>query len=168
MPSKIIDYSKRNTWKGGRKRKPTAAKAAAGTLRPCRENDDEPAGQPLQSSKPPSRMSKQGKAAWKYLVPPLEAMRILTESDLPALEVLCNAWAEYQACEKELKNGDYVITTAGGNDAINPIVSVRDRAWQRFHKVELEFGMTPASRPKVSTVKADEQKEQNIKAAFFN
>ena len=148
----VIDYSKRNTWKGGRKRKPTAEKESAGTLRPCRENPNEPEAILTIGANPPEYLSPQAKEAWLYIVPKLEAIKILSESDLPILETLCDSWAEYRQCSEQITPDNMVIDSFKGSQ-VNPLISIRNQAWDRFRRLALEFGMTPASRSKASVIK---------------
>lgn len=167
----MIDYSKRKTWRGGRKPKPTEQKQAAGTLRPCRSNPAEPEGIKIIGLKCPKRFGPAAKSAWETLVPALETLRILTVSDIPALEMLCEAYAEYRKCEDELQKAPLPIYKRKNDEdlSVHPLVITRDRAWDRTRKLMLDFGMTPTARTKVVTIGSDTKTEaQKAKEALFS
>lgn len=115
-------------------RKPTAKhlKILAGTSRPDREFPDAPEFD-LVSEFPdaPQHLDIDGAAMWNNLGPQLVAAKVLQTVDLYSLEQLCVAW---QSFRKKAKAG--MECTAADNTALKALFS--------------EFGMTPASRRKVT------------------
>jgi len=96
---------------------------------------------------------------WRKLAPVLAELRVLTDADLAALELTCNAWSEYQAaCAFIAKQGAWYTTVnelGGEMVRSNPALVERGDAWRRFKAGLVEFGLTPASRSKVAALPAE-------------
>lgn len=117
-----------------RGRKPTAPalKVIAGTDRPDREAPDAPEFDLVTDfPDPPQHLNADGAAMWSDLGPKLVAARVLQVVDIYALQQLCYAWQRAVAKQK------------AGMD----ITAAEDNALKALWS---EFGMTPASRRKVS------------------
>lgn len=118
-----------------RGRKPTAPalKVIAGTDRPDREAPDDAPEFDLVTEfpDPPMHLNADGAGMWTDLGPKLVAAKVLQVVDLYALQQLCYAWQRAVAKQK------------AGMD----ITAAEDNALKALWS---EFGMTPASRRKVS------------------
>jgi phage terminase small subunit len=116
-------------------RKPTALKMLHGTDRADRANPAEP--QPAVGAEPPPWLPKRGvaRAAWNRLAPILSHLRVLTVADAEALALACDALAEYLAARDDPDGWRHA-----------------DSAWKRYLYALRDFGLTPASRPKVSAM----------------
>lgn len=77
----------------------------------------------------------------KYLLS-LGVVSLLDDMELAGLAYAYSEWVRLVA--RVAETGDL---TAGG--APNPLVWMRDRAWESLHKILKEFGMTPASRSRI-------------------
>lgn len=119
-----------------RGRKPTAPalKVIAGTARPDREAPDDAPEFDLvdEFPEPPQHLNVDGAAMWNNLGPQLVKSKVLQTVDLFALQQLCYAWQRAVAKQK------------AGMD----ITAAEDMALKAMFS---EFGMTPASRRKVSS-----------------
>ena len=123
-------------------RKPTALKVLEGTDRPDRANPDEPQYTELTAAEPPDTL-RDGRAVqiWHDLVGVLGSQRVITVADRLALTELCNQQSEVDQ-----------VRRAGG------MPGPGDKTQLRL--MFAEFGLTPASRSKVSGVgpsKADNE-----------
>lgn len=115
-------------------RKPTDLKVLQGTDRPDRANPDEPKYEATSGSAPPDWLDgPEAVKEWGRIVAILEEHRVLTAADLSALGHLCNLHA---VCVKK--------TRLGGGPTAAELTQLR-----LFYT---EFGLTPASRSKVSSV----------------
>lgn len=117
-----------------RGRKPTAPalKVIAGTDRPDREAPDAPEFDLVEDfPDPPQHLNVDGASMWSDLGPKLVAAKILQVVDLYGLQQLCYAWQ--RAVAKQKAGMDI---TAAEDMALKAMLS--------------EFGMTPASRRKVT------------------
>lgn len=118
-----------------RGRKPTAPqlKVLAGTTRPDREVTDAPEFDLIDDfPAAPQHLNVDGSEMWKSLGHQLVAARVLQVVDLYSLEQLCFAWQ----CFRKKAKAD-MESTAAETTALKALFS--------------EFGMTPASRRKVSS-----------------
>jgi len=147
----------------GRRPKPTHLKVVAGNpgKRPLPENEPQPAkGIP----KCPSYMPATAKHAWREVCQLLSDMGVLTLADKMALELLVGAYAEYRkAAQHVYKHGFDSAGRVGGRNAAACQLS---DAWKRIRAMLIEFGLTPAARSRISTVKDLDATEQQA-AEFF-
>ncbi len=118
----------------------------------------------------PSHLSESGKAAWKRLSALLNRIGILTEADGFALERLCDCYSDILDCRALINDGGrtYKIMDAQGNTLIktNPAVAQLRAADAQLKSYMLEFGLTPASRPKVPARPDDDKKEDPFDEYF--
>jgi P27 family predicted phage terminase small subunit len=113
-------------------------------VQPKRINFDEPV--PLERAiNRPEWLSDLAAEEWNRVAPHLVAMRVVTEADLTALCVYCEAVARWRRLAELVARSAPVIQRDGGV-VKNPLYSqVRDaatevRVWAR------EFGLTPSAR----------------------
>lgn len=145
---------------GGRPPKPTALKLLEGTARRDRINASEPQPPLLLEARPPAWLKGRGRRAWKELAPVLTEMRVLTVGDRAALMLLCDVYAEFMDARDAVRKHGQVYTMAvkGGGYMLmpRPEVSIAADAWRRASAMMQQFGLTPASRSKVSAKDAIE------------
>lgn len=153
----------------GRKPTPSHLKVVRGTNRADRMNDAEPNPRRARPSAP-EHMSARGREAWDYVVDILDRMGVLTEADALAVELLCEARADWLSARD-------AIEAAGGEtyESVNgvtgqrlvkahPAVAMRSDAARRLQSLLAEFGMSPSSRTKV---RAEERDEKDDPAARY-
>ena len=128
---------------------PTSLKLIKGTLQKCRTNKNEPKP-PVGAPAPPKGLSKGAVSEWKRIAPILEDMSLLTGADMAALAGYCELFARWQKAEQEIQTGGEVITTPNGSLQISPWVSIAYRSLAEMRKYLSEFGLSPASRSKVT------------------
>lgn len=122
------------------KTKPRALKLLEGTDRRDRENPNEPIYEPTTGLTSDGLRDGYAVQVWEELRDILESKFVLTRADRLALMTLCN----YQSMVDEKWR-------TGQNPTAAEVTQLR-MMW-------VEFGITPASRPKVSSV--GEAKKQN-------
>lgn len=111
---------------------PPELKLLRGTAQPCREVKDAPSFDLVTTfPPPPQHLDADGAAAWQELGPQLVMAGVLQVVDLYALEQLCFSWARFRKKAKA-----QMEITASEDQTLKALFS--------------EFGMTPASRRKVS------------------
>ena len=116
----------------GRKPTPTNLKVLAGTVRPSREVPDVPEFDLVEHfPSAPQHLNVDGMTMWSQLGPQLVAAKVLQVVDLYHLEQLCFAWQRFR-----MKAKAGMDITAAEDTALKALFS--------------EFGMTPASRRRVS------------------
>ena len=150
----------------GRPTKPTVVKKAQGTLRADRTVDEPDL--PPEIPAPPEHLSEPARAFWNAYGPLLFDMRVLSKADWAALEQLCEAHAEIIEIRRRIRElGGTVYETVSGasfdedsGTAIggtvmrrpHPEVSQLSDLTRQLRGWLSDFGLTPASRSKVSKI----------------
>ena len=140
-------------------RKPTALKVVQGTNRKDRANPAEPMPAILDPRTPaPAWLSPRAQEAWTDLLPLLHSMRIATSVDPAAFAMLCDALGEYVDARTVVIAEGATYWTRGKVEMlrVRPEVTIASEAGRRAKMMLTEFGLTPASRSKVSAAPAGE------------
>lgn len=128
--------------------KPTALRVIEGSAWRANVNEPKPGPAPATC---PRKLSPQGKAEWKRLMPVLRRMRVLTEADLGPLADLCEVTAELDHAQKLLRESNLLTRASAKGSPIrrNPLVSIIKDFREQKLRLEREFGLTPASRTRL-------------------
>ena len=139
-------------------RTPTALKVVRGTVRPERANPAEPKPKRMQlNAHPPAwlDLSPLAHKAWHDVARVLRGMGVATTADPLAIGLLCDALAEYVTARAVVREQGltYEAMTAHGDVSVRarPEVAMAADAWRRARLLLNDYGLTAASRPKVST-----------------
>lgn len=138
-------------------RKPTSLKILEGTTRKDRRNPLEPRPDLMAGDERPPTWLK-GKAArrgWREVLPIVVGLRVATAADRLAVGMLCAAFGRWLDARDALGGlGGPVYETVTPTGSVmrreHPEVGREERAWSHVMAALREFGMTPASRPRVS------------------
>jgi P27 family predicted phage terminase small subunit len=152
----------------GRKPNPTHLKLVKGNpgKRPINESEPKPR---RERPSAPAHVSDKARETWGYVTAMLDSMGVLTKADVVALEMLCEAYADYLSARAELKafGKNYYETvnqTGGVMHRAHPAVAVMQDADRRIKAWLAEFGMTPSAR---SRVKADGEQDEDPAEKYF-
>jgi P27 family predicted phage terminase small subunit len=138
--------------RAGRKPKPTHLKLLAGHPGHRPLNDNEPQPDLIEETpEPPSHLSGEARAEWASIVPKLIRNGMLSEVDIPALAAYCQAYGRWVVAESYIAKQGEVLISPSGFPIQNPYLAVANKAMEQAHKIEIEFGMTPSSRSRVSS-----------------
>lgn len=144
----------------GPPKKPTALKVIQGNPGKRKLPPDEPKP---ERGKPraPAHFEDEARDWFAEAAAELDKIGVLTLIDGNALELLVEAYAEYrQHCDALKREGyTYFTTSTTGERVIkaNPAAAMKSDAWKRVRAMLCEFGMTPASRARVSTKHGGEE-----------
>ena len=136
----------------GRRPTPTALKLIQGN----------PGKRPLNKAEPkvkvyapscPRHLKKAAKTEWRRIAPILTNIGILSAIDRAALAGYCQAWGRWVEAEEKVSERGEVVKSSNGNIIQNPYLCVANRAMDNMRKFLIEFGMTPASRSRISAEK---------------
>jgi len=141
--------------RSGRPKTPTKLKIVKGTAQPCRMNPDEPMpdeGRPVVRGE----MSDNTKAEYERLVEDIENLGVLTPVDGLAIEICAQNLATYWECIDILEKEGRTYTVENeetGYKAVykRPEIAIADAAQKNATSLLVQFGLTAASRPRVST-----------------
>jgi len=138
----------------GRKPKPTHLKLLAGNpgKRPLNESEPQPE-MVDETTRPPEWLSGEGRAVWDAEFPKLVRNGVITEIDIGAFAKYCQAFGRYLSAESMVAKQGEVMIAPSGFPIQNPYLAISNKAAEQMHKAEIEFGMTPSSRSRVSTGK---------------
>lgn len=147
----------------GRKRKPTHLHIVQGTKRPCRINKAEP---DVPNEPPRAAVELESRVSFWYgiVVGRIQSVGVGSSADSEQVMLLANRLAEVEACDADIKKFGRVfenIDPKTGSISIkaNPAVAQRSEAMRHSQSLLAEFGLSPASRGKVS---ANEKKKQPV------
>jgi len=120
--------------------------------RPFNKNQPEP---PVKIPKPPIKLGKLARRHWKYIVPLLEELGVLAAIDSSALAAYCQTFEQWEELE-ELKKADDRLPVDDENKlSLKDSLSIGRLLIQVRNQMRMmlaEFGMTPASRGRVSVL----------------
>jgi P27 family predicted phage terminase small subunit len=136
-----------------RKVVPTKLKIVKGTFRADRANPNEPVYS-LEIPEPPDHLNKIGRIEWDRMSKVFFDQGLLSQVDMACLASYCQLFGRWSEAETDLKKSTLLIKTTSGNIIQNPLLGIANTALKLMNKCLLEFGMTPASRSKVSAKKS--------------
>lgn len=142
----------------GRKPKPTHLKIVQGTAQPCRMNPNEPVLDVAQPG-PPEGLSAAARKHWPVVCERLAIAGVMTAMDVDALEGYCEQYARWRQAMTEVEKHGAVVLAANGSPVVSPWVSIANQSFDRMVKAQVEFGMTPSSRTRVSAAKKEPPKK---------
>jgi P27 family predicted phage terminase small subunit len=138
--------------------KPTALRELAGNPGHRPLNKREPrfaAGVPTR----PEWLLPEAKREWARIVPELLRLQLLAMVDRAALANYCQWWARYVEAEKILSAQGLTILCPSGYMQQRPEVAIAQKAAQLMKAFLVEFGLTPASRSRVSVPEPKQEDE---------
>ena len=116
----------------------------------------------------PFWLSEEAKAEWRYIVPKLKKLGLLTYIDKAALVAYCTAYSDLQRSEREIAKGGFVQLTKDGYEQNRPIVAIRNQARATIKQFLVEFGLSPASRAKLNVAPKKEKESKTTATGFLS
>lgn len=108
----------------------------------------------------PGWLDETGKQAFDDLAELLSGLKVVTEADVTALALLCDAYSEYRHARQAVTDfgQTYTTVTASGDSMVRPRpeVAIAQSAWKRISDMLKQFGLTPAARAGVQVIDADD------------
>jgi P27 family predicted phage terminase small subunit len=151
----------------GRRPKPTALKELEGNpgKRPLNKHEPKPRGLPAC---PTDNLSPLAQIEWRRVCRELHRCGLLTTVDRAALSIYCANWARWTEAEDNVRKFGEVIKSPKGYPIQNPYLSIANRAEELMLKTSIEFGMTPASRSKVSSQPLPDGDDESEAESYFS
>ena len=135
----------------GRKKTPTAILEKRGSWR-AKTRQHEPIYDPVKSDMAiPSILKAEGKKIWKDIFPRLANMGVLTDVDLAAFTRYCFYWQRWKEALKKPET------------KISDLVKLENI----ILKLEQQFGLTPVSRPNITSNQVDNEDKDQKKHDYF-
>ena len=146
--------------------KPTAIKILEGRRGHHPLADREPQPDPGRPEMP-AHLPEGAQKEWERLCPKLLRMRVLTEADGIALANLCFDYSVLiQAQEQLMKTGLLTKSGRSGLIHVSPLLNIIAVTTDRVTKGLREFGLSPASRPRVQTIDSGDDGYASIEDAL--
>lgn len=137
----------------GRKPLPTIVKINRGNpgKRPLNMNEPQPRkGRPIC----PSHLDDEAKREWKRICDTLDDMGLLTKADRSALAAYCVAWSRWVEAENKVREYGLVLKSERSKLPVpSPYLNIAKQAMDQMCRLMGEFGLTPASRTRLSATK---------------
>ena len=96
----------------------------------------------------PDWISQDAKEFWAVIVPELKARKVIGASDLPALVILCQSWAEMRYATKTLEKEGRMYE-ANGIRCAHPAVRMQMNAMKAVNQFMEKFGLQPTTRARL-------------------
>lgn len=113
-------------------------------------NPDEPRPEPTIPECPPE-LSDPAKHEWQRLVTELSKLNMLTDLDRNALAAYCSAYALWVEAMEAIQKYGLMVKSPSGYPIQSPYVAIANRQCEIMMRYASEFGLTPASRSRIST-----------------
>ena len=133
---------------------PTTLKILRGNPGRRRLNSEEP-WSPLLKRMPPAPgfLDDEGKRVWSAEGRRFIKAGLLTALDLTMFGTWCIWYSKRDIASRAVNQSGLVVKAGGvGNPYINPYMSVISMCSKAMHQIEIEFGLSPASRTKVRSL----------------
>ena len=135
---------------------PTKLKILKGSAQPCRmlPNEAAPRSDRVEA---PDGLSPEALKQWDRVRAELYDTGIVTNLDVHALALYCEAYARYAFANEQIQKFGPVVNTPNEYPVQSPWLQIANKSFDQMMKVLSEFGMTPSSRTRVSSVKKSDQ-----------
>ena len=141
----------------GRPRKPAEVKLIQGTFRKHREPEQPPDVEPAENIDPPRHLDGLALQTWQWAAPLLRDARILSNSDMRALECYCLAYQTMRTAHADLEDRGNVLERETGVPLKNPSATVWKDAMAELRYYSAILGLDPASRGRLNVAKQKPQ-----------
>ncbi len=144
---------------GGRKPTPTTLKLLRGNPGHRPLNQDESKPQP-RLPRAPRHLSEESRKEWTRAGRFLLQLGLISDLDLAAFAAYCTAYGRWVEAEQALRTHGVLMKSPNGFPMQSPYLTVANRAMEQMRSLLLEFGMSPASRSRVSGIPLVEEGDE--------
>lgn len=133
---------------------PTALKILRGNPGRRRLNSEEPSSPLLKRMPPaPGFLDDEGRRVWSAEGRRFIKAGLLTALDLTMFGTWCIWYSKRDLASRAVNQSGIVVRANGvGNPYISPYMNVISMCSKAMHQIEIEFGLSPASRSKVRSL----------------
>ena len=126
--------------------KKTKAQLEADGSKLARGRVDGPAPSAPASRTPPGHLRAGGKALWCLVAEWLGKHDRLSETDLPALQMICETWDEIEIAKIDITKSGRDRLDSHGRECERPVVRRAERLRLNFLALAKDYGLTPKAR----------------------
>lgn len=146
----------------GRPRKPTTLKVLQGTVRPCRENDNEPEPSGIKPIAP-DNLPDRGQEFFDLLVDRMNLCGYGYQEHTEVIALAAQQMAIIHICNEIIKeSGLTYVTSNSFGDSIrkeHPEVTIRHKAQIELRNCLSQLGLTPSTASKIVVKKKEAEKK---------
>lgn len=110
---------------------------------------------------PPEWLDSVALEQWERLTRELNELDLLSNCDVDALAVYCDAYSKYLDANNKLKQEgmfvEYTNKSGATNTIEHPAVRVMLKYQDVMRKLSIEFGLTPSARAKLAMKKSEDE-----------
>ena len=99
---------------------------------------------------------------WERITPLLAELKVISQIDRAALACYCVSWSDLITASIAIEENGPMFQNDEGYWIQSPAVSQKKAALAAVLRFSQEFGLTPASRARVTTAKADDDAEDDV------
>ena len=118
----------------------------------------------------PRWLGREAKKEWRRVREELEELGLLTNIDITALAIYCDAFSKLLQANEEIESRgmfvEYTNNDGATNTIENPAVRTANRYADLIRKMCGEFGLTPSARCKLTLPKQEEKEETPFDRMF--
>jgi P27 family predicted phage terminase small subunit len=139
----------------GRRPKPTRLKVLTGNpgKRPLNEGEPRPE---FAIPECPPELGPVAQKEWQRLVAELSKLRLVTHLDRAALAAYCGAYAFWAEATEAIQKYGTMVKSPSGYPIQSPYMAIANRQAEIMMRIASEFGLTPASRSRISAPPEDD------------
>jgi P27 family predicted phage terminase small subunit len=141
--------------KPGPKPQPTKLRLLRGNPGKRAVNKHEPKPR-AEAPEAPAFLKREALEEWRRLAPELERLGLLTIVDGAALAAYCQAYQRWIQAERKVNREGLVLDAKSRYAQAHPAMAIAQRSMQIMRAFMAEFGLTPASRSRLSIEKPPE------------
>jgi P27 family predicted phage terminase small subunit len=107
-------------------------------------------------------LSGEARAEWDRVVPGLEALDLLKESDRAVLVAYCETWDLYMTAVLKVRaEGMTIVNPVSGLERKHPVLSVLMESAAQLRTFAREFGLSPAAEHAISKAPSGPAEEES-------
>ncbi len=99
---------------------------------------------------PPAHLSKEARKEWRRSGQLLLETGLITDLDRAAFAAYCQAWGRWVEAEEALRQYGMMLRGPNNTPVRSPYLQVANQALDQLRGLLSDFGMSPASRSRVS------------------
>jgi len=154
-----------------RKKVPTAILKLAGSkwekYDGGKKRKKEPKPEPI-APRMPTKLSAPGKRYWKWFVPKMEKLGILSQDNRESLKRYCALMAIWDELYEDVQiNGVSQFSERQGTSSMRAEYRSMMQVGEECRRLETEFGLTPSSRTKIEAIMQPESDSDDPKKQYF-
>ncbi|MCQ6343703.1 phage terminase small subunit P27 family [Bacillus cereus] len=120
--------------------------------------------------RPPTWLDSVAKKEFKRIAGELLELDVITNIDVNALALYCDAYADYMACTKIIQEEgllvEYTNKAAETNKVPHPLLTKKKQLHEQMKAIGVDFGFTPSARAKIVIPNRKQGPKTNVEKEF--